>query len=161
MSYCVDLGTWTYGNALPAVLPKKPTLAQIKRVQDVIAEMPQIEAEPEHYFAPGMYVRKLALPAGAVVVGKMHRHEHIVMLTKGETTIRTDEGMQRFVAPHIWTSSAGMKRVLYTHTDCEFVTVHATNETDVEALEAELIIPEAQIEYDAAPFVKELQEMYA
>lgn len=148
-----------------SVLPGAPTLGQIKRLQDVIADLPQIENRPQHYFAPGMYVRALPIKAGSVVVGKMHRHEHVVMLMQGETTISTAEGMRRFSAPHIWTSRPGEKRVLVTHTDCVFATCHANpdDERDLDVIEAAIIIPESLIDYDSQVhgFADALQRMYA
>lgn len=143
-----------------------PSLPQIKRLQDAMAELPQVECPVTHQFGGGMYMRKCAIPAGSVVVGKMHRHAHPVLLVKGESTILTDKGMERICAPYEWISQPGAKRVLYAHTDCEFVTVHLSGEeTDLAALEAEIIIPDAQIPYEEslalAEFTDELQRMYA
>lgn len=169
--YAVELGTWNFGPRTEVApfeeLPRQPTLAQIKRLQDVVGVAPQIPLEPEHLFAPGMYTRILAIQADAYVVGKMHRHAHPTMLIKGEATILTNNGMERICAPHVWISQPGAKRPLYTHTDCVFVTVHlnATDTTDLDVLEAEIIIPEALIEYEPkaipADFTDEIQEIYA
>ncbi len=164
----VELGTWTWGSpSLPVELPTQPSLPQIKRLQDTLADLPQIALEPEHMFAPGMYIRTLKIPADSVVVGKMHRHAHPVFLLKGECTILTDKGMERIRAPHQWVGHPGAKRPLYTHTDCEFVTVHlnADDTQDLEALEAEIIIPEAQISYEEvaalSDLTDEIQRVYA
>lgn len=166
----VELCSLRFGAApetMPVELSKQPTLQQIKRLQDAIATMPQIPNEPQHLFAPGMYIRTLPIQAGATVVGKMHRHAHPVMLVKGEATILTNNGMERICAPHIWVSQPGAKRALHTHTECEFVTVHLNPDDtqDLEALEAEIIIPEALISYEevqALPeFTDEIQRVYA
>src|SRR4249919_1817233 len=168
----VDLGTWTYGAELsvpaesfPVQLPKVPTLGQIKRLQDVIAECPQVECPVEHLFAPGMYVRQCSIPAGSIVVGKMHRHQHPVFLLAGSVQINTDRGMETITAPHSWISQENAKRALHTLTDCVFATVHLnpTDTHDLDAIEAEVIVPEALIDYDPqqslADFANELQEV--
>ena len=124
------------------MLPQEPTRDAVCRLQAHLATLPQIETTPVHYFAPGMYGRELFIPADSIVVGKIHRHQHITMLIKGEATINTDKGMERIAAPYVWISQVDAKRALVTHTDCIFFTVHATNETDLELLEAELIEPE-------------------
>lgn len=151
-----------------AELPVRPTLEQVRAVQNAIAPLPQIDNNPEHLFAPGMYVRRLPIQADAVVVGKMHRHAHPVMLIKGETTILTDQGMQRISAPHVWVSEPGAKRILYTHSDCEFVTVHLnpTDTQDLDVIEAEHIIPEPHVALPDSlktlgEFRDELQAVYA
>lgn len=166
----VDLGTWHYGAAQPVAVSQvsaPPTLAQIKRLQDVIAECEQVECPVEHFFAPGMYTRKCTIPGGSVVVGKMHRHQHPVFLLSGTVQINTDRGMETITGPHIWMSQENAKRALHTLTDCVFATVHLneSDTTDLAALEAELIVPEALIDYEPhkslAQFTEELQEIYA
>jgi hypothetical protein len=153
---------------LDAPVKAAPSLEKVRALQNALAPMEQVETTPEHLFAPGMYVRRLPIPAGLVVVGKMHRHAHPVMLTKGETTILTDKGIERITAPHVWVSEPGAKRVLYTHTDCEFVTVHLNegDSTDLDALEADIIVPEPHVALPGIPkmlgeFADELQAVYA
>jgi len=124
--------------------PCKPSIAQIKELQAECLKLPQVELTPVHYFADGIYGRELTIPAGLVVVGKIHRHEHLINLLKGEATIYTDEGMVRIKAPHTWVSKPGTKRALYTHKECSFMAYHLnpTNSRDVEELERDIIIPE-------------------
>lgn len=127
-------------NALATLLPNMPTLAAIQRLEAALRQSPeQVDIEPVHYFAPGTYAREITIPAGVVVVGKLHRHDHMIMLVTGEATIYTDQGMKRIVGPKVWTSSAGTKRAIYAHTDATLMTIHATNETDLAALEADII----------------------
>lgn len=145
-----------------------PSLESIQTLQNALAPMPQVDTTLTHLFAPGMYVRNLAIPAGTVVVGKMHRHSHPVMLTKGETTILTDNGMERITAPHVWISQPGAKRVLFTHSDCEFVTVHLNTDDvqDLDVLEADIIVPEPLVALPAeqqaiSDFADAMQAVYA
>ena len=166
----VDLGTWNYGNkpreAMPARILPAPTREQIQQAQYFIATLPQIANEPVHYFAEGMYGRALPIEANAVVVGKIHRHEHFTLLISGEATINTDRGMERIKAPHIWVSPPGAKRILHTHTDCVFFTSHlnANNSRDIDEIEADLIISESLFGPDApalSEFAAELQGVFA
>jgi hypothetical protein len=115
--------------------PKRETIV---RLQEALSTLPQIETGLEHYFADGMYGRRCSIPAGSVVVGKIHRHEHFVLLIKGTVSINTDRGMETITAPHVWVSPAGAKRVLYTHDDCEFFTTHLNHDNgrDLERIEA-------------------------
>lgn len=161
----------TLGGSLPVEAPQPPpTLQQIKQLQDVLAEQPQVECPVEHYFAPGMYTRECRIPAGSIVVGKMHRHVHPVFLMSGTVRINTDRGMETITGPRIWISQENAKRALLTVTDCVFATVHLnpTDTTDLEAIEADVIVPEALIDYDKAQdapalseFADDLQGVYA
>jgi len=161
---------------VPAVVP---TYERIGQLQNALADLPQTPLEPEHLFADGMVVRTLIIPAGQVVVGAMHRHEHPVFLLRGEATINTDKGMERIRGPRKWVSPAGAKRALVTHTECEFVTIHLnpTNTQDLVAIEDEIMVPEPHLKHGLAlgserlklpapqeavgPFKEELQGMYA
>jgi hypothetical protein len=161
--------TWDLTPAAPVidvpVVRPAPTREAIVRVQSVLAELPQAETGLEHYFADGMYGRRCLIPANSFVVGKIHRHEHFVLLIKGSATINTDRGMERVTAPHVWVSPPGAKRILYTHDDCEFFTTHLNhdNERDLERIEAEVIEPEGLLAHEAevSEFTDELQRMYA
>jgi hypothetical protein len=158
----VHLGTWTNQRQAPVMLPKgDPTPEQLAKFASVLAQAPQIDCPLEHFFAPGMYVRKLTIQADAYVLGKKHRHQHPTMLTKGEATINTDAGMVRITAPHIWISQEGAQR-------CEFVTVHLNPDDtqDLDAIEAEHIVPQTLAELTNEPariadFADELQGVYA
>lgn len=148
-----DLGTWTYGRQEVATIQAPPTLAQIKQLQDVLAQAPQVECPVRHFFSPGQYTRECTIPAGSIVVGKMHRHQHPVFLLSGTVRINTDRGMETITGPRIWVSQENAKRALYTLTDCVFATVHLnpTDTTDLEAIEADVIVPDGLISYDAQP----------
>lgn len=142
--------------------PHVPTLAQIKRLQDVLAALPQVECRVEHYFSPGQYTRVCHLPPGTYV-GKMHHHQHPTFLLSGTARINTDRGMEEITGPHVWISQPNAKRAVVALTDCVFATVHLnpTDTTDLELIEAEVIVPEALIPYDTAQLSDDLQRAYA
>jgi quercetin dioxygenase-like cupin family protein len=139
-----------------------PSREKIQQLQGALAQLPQIETGLEHYFADGMYGRRCFIPAGSVVVGKIHRHEHFVLLIKGSARINTDRGMETISAPHVWVSPPGAKRALVTLEDCEFFTTHLNhdNARDLERIEADVIEPEGLLTHEAE-FTDELQRMYA
>lgn len=150
----------------PAEILPAPSLQQIKALQDIVGAAPQVECPVEHFFSPGMYTRKFTAPAETIVVGKMHRHQHPTFLLSGTVRINTDRGMEEITGPHIWISQPNAKRALYTVTECVFATVHLnpTDTTDLDAIEAEVIVPESQIEYepqDAAFLTDAVQGVYA
>lgn len=156
--------------AVSEIVAPAPALHQIKALQDRLLDISggeQWEGNPQHYFADGMYGRLLPIDAGMVVVGKMHRHEHLVILLSGKCVISTADGMRRFTGPQVWVSKPGEKRALVTLTDCVFMTTHLnpTNTQDLAAIEADVIVSESQIEYDGpariAEFTEDLQRMYA
>ncbi len=123
-----------------------PSREQISQLQDTMS-LVQCEAqEPEHYFAPGMYGRKFFMPAGMLVVGKIHRHAHLMMVLKGKATVITEFGKEEVEAGYVSVSQPGAKRVVLAHEDTLFMTVHvnADNSEDLADIEKEHIIPESE-----------------
>lgn len=119
-----------------------PTLRdKVLRLEDWLKTMPQIPEDVHHHFAPGVYMRELRIPKGAVLTGKIHRTDHLNILAKGEISVLTEHGVRRLTAPCVIQSSAGIKRAGYAHEDTIWITVHPTHETDLAKLEEQLIAP--------------------
>lgn len=124
------------------LMPPSPILSALCKLQNFMEGFPQQELTANHHFGPGVYVRELAIPADTVAIGKTHGKEHLLIIANGDVTIVTEEGRQRVRGPAIMTSPAGVKRAVYTHEDTTFITIHPTDETDVDKIEAEVIIPD-------------------
>jgi hypothetical protein len=90
-------------------------------------------------FADGCYIREIFNPAGELLVTKIHKKEHPFFLMKGEMSVLTEDGIKHLKAPHQGITKPGTKRIIYAHTDCVFITVHATEETDVAKIEEQVI----------------------
>jgi hypothetical protein len=93
----------------------------------------------KHSFADGCYIREIFNPKGELLVTKIHKVTHPFFLMKGDMTILMEDGIKRIKAPHYGITPAGTKRIIYCHEDCVFVTVHATELTDIKAIEEEVI----------------------
>jgi hypothetical protein len=117
---------------------------QLLMLEEAIMDLPvQINADEltEHHFAPGIYLRSLFLPAGAVLTGKIHRHETMNILVYGTLKVTTDQGVKTIEGPYIYNSEPGTKKAGYAVTDCLFYNIHPTSSTDLEEIEAEFIVP--------------------
>ncbi|MEB5477271.1 hypothetical protein [Acinetobacter pollinis] len=99
-----------------------------------------------HHFAPNVYLRQMDAKAGTFCVSKMHRTEHLNILLKGALTIITEDGLQYLKAPQILKSMPGTMRIGYFHEDTSWVTVHPTSQTDLDAIERDVIVPDDEIE---------------
>jgi quercetin dioxygenase-like cupin family protein len=111
--------------------------------------MPQAELVTEHQFSPGMYMRKLFRPAGTLIVGKVHKQPHFFLCAKGEIIAWTESGMKRLQAGDVIESKPGTKRVTLAVTDAIGITIHRTDKTDLDEIEAELIEPDPSALFDA------------
>ena len=95
----------------------------------------------KHHFAPGAYGREILLPKGSLVVGKIHKHAHLNIVSQGMAFVMTEDGLEAIQAPRTWVSTPGTKRVVYAQEDTVWTTVHLTNETDLAKIEEEIIAP--------------------
>lgn len=93
----------------------------------------------KHSFADGCYIREIFNPAGELIVTKIHKKKHPFFLVKGKMSILTENGVEHIEAPYHGITVPGTKRIIYAHTDCVFITVHATEYTDIERIEKEII----------------------
>lgn len=137
---------WEIGQQLRR---KKDFRNKIKEVEQTMLDNPISMTGKElsntnpvkHSFAEGCYIREIYNPANEIIITAIHAQSHPFFLLKGEMSILTHNGIEHIEAPHYGITKPGVKRVIYTHTPCNFVTVHATELTDpdeiVEAVTAE------------------------
>jgi hypothetical protein len=114
---------------------------QILRLQEAMIPLESTQPDPTHFFAPGMYLRELTVPAGMLMVGKIHKHAHFLMVLQGRAEVQSEFGCMTVEAGHISVSPPGVKRVVLALEDTKFVTVHVnpSNTQDLEIIEAEHI----------------------
>ena len=141
---------------IPQVIPEVPTQEQIKRLQTEMSKMPQQELQTEHYFSAGMYCRKVARPAGTLIVGKVHKEPHFFLCAKGEIIAWTEHGMKHLYAGDVVESQPGTKRVTLSVVDSIGITIHKTDKTDLDEIEKELIEPDDLALFDSHNIVKKL-----
>lgn len=107
---------------------------------------PHAPVEVEHLFAEGLYARRYPMPAGQWAVTKTHRKKHFIVCC-GDATIWVEGAMRRLVGFHVFITHPGTKRVIYAHADTLFITFHATEQTDMDEIEKDLIEPEAAADF--------------
>lgn len=113
-------------------------LEKICDLEREIQKLPQVDCPVRHYFAGGMAAREMTIPAGVVLTGAVHRHEHLCTISKGRILVSTDDGMKEIAAPCTFVSKPGAKRVGYAIEETVWTTYHVTNTTDVDALIEEI-----------------------
>jgi hypothetical protein len=114
---------------------------RILSLQDRLLELEQVDCPVKHHFSGDSYAREILLPAGSLVIGKIHRHSHVNVISQGECMVLTEDGVRHFKAPLTFISMPETKRVVYAITDVIWTTVHVTTETDLEKVENYVIAP--------------------
>ena len=114
----------------------------------------------KHTFVPGMYIREITMPAGALLTSKIHKCEHPYFIIKGDVSVATEKGAVRIKAPFAGITPAGTKRLLYIHEETVWITVHRTDDTDLDKIEEQVIaksFDELDNVIEIENFVKEIK----
>lgn len=122
-------------------------LSRVLELQKALVGAAPAHQPVQHHFAPGVYVRQWFSREGDVTVGKAHRKQTINILAAGKVmvvNVADDRDRVIITAPYVWVAPPGSKRAVVTLETCCWVTVHVTNETDLEKIEAEFICPEGE-----------------
>ena len=105
----------------------------------------------KHYFSPKdekygccTYAREMKIPKGTLIIGKIHRHQHLNFIAQGKVTVFTEFGKKHLEAPCTFISEVGLKRAVYAEEDTLWTTVHMTafdSEAELDKIENEVIAP--------------------
>jgi hypothetical protein len=93
----------------------------------------------EHFICNKTYTRQITLPKDMLLTGKVHNFDHVSILSKGDVSVMTPDGVNRIKAPATWISKAGTKRLIYVHEETIWSTIHHSEHTTVEDLQNELV----------------------
>jgi quercetin dioxygenase-like cupin family protein len=84
---------------------------------------PAIE-ELEHVHTPGLYGRLWKAKGGTMWVTRIHKVKHQFVILKGKVSVWVDGEEIEYNAPYHGITEAGTRRILYLHTDTEWMTFH-------------------------------------
>ncbi len=129
------------------IVKKEITAIDIINLKNEMLKHEQVDCPIEHEFADGVYSRKMYVPAGSFVIGKMHRFNTYNILLKGDVSVYAGENMPvtRIKAPYTFVSDPLVQKMAYFHEDSIWINIHPTEETDLEKIEEKFIVPESEI----------------
>ena len=96
----------------------------------------------ESIFVDGVYAREMFVKQGCIVIGAIHKHEHVSFLMSGHLTVVSENGTSEHKAPDVIVAGPGIKRIAYAHEDTIWYNVHGnpTNTEDLKELEKETTV---------------------
>lgn len=86
--------------------------------------------DAHHTFIGGIYARQLFIPAGVLIAGRIHKGEHISVISQGVIEVVTENVMtgetesEIYESPCQFTSPAGTKRMVLAREDTVWTTFH-------------------------------------
>ena len=122
-----------------------------KMIADGVAQSTLEDCTLKHYFTPKdekygccTYAREMLIPKGTLIIGKIHRHQHLNFISKGKVIVYTEFGEKHLEAPCTFISEIGLKRAVFAEEDTLWTTVHLTEhegEENLDKVEDEVISP--------------------
>lgn len=121
-------------------LPVFPSSQErVDLLQYELGKLPQVEMPLLHRFTPGLYTRQITMPAGSVVISRVHKTTHPFVISKGRCSVWSEEhGVQELAAPYCGITTPATRRILVMHEETVWTTFHPTQETDLQKLQEEL-----------------------
>lgn len=90
----------------------------------------QVELAVTHRFIGGIYAREIHIPAGTLVAGRIHKREHLSVISMGVAEVVVDNVLTGdtetvvYAAPLTFASPAGTKRMVLAISDVVWTTFH-------------------------------------
>ncbi len=96
----------------------------------------------ESTFVNGVYIRTMTVKKGCVIIGAIHKHEHVNFLMSGHLVVASENGVSEHEAPCTIIAGPGIKRIAYAREDSVWCNVHGnpSNTRDLKELEKETIL---------------------
>ena len=120
---------------------------RIERLIEVIMPLPRIDLPTMSFLLEGMYLRQCCIPAGMAFVGRQHKKPHYFICAKGSAQITVEGSIQLIKSGMVLLVEPGHKRAGVTVEDTVFITVHRTSETDLPAIEEDLVVFDSRATY--------------
>lgn len=131
----------------------------LERFEEKALKLRQVECPVTNIFADGVYWREIIVPAGTVILGHEHKTEHLNVMLSGRIRLMIDGKVSELVAPQVFVSPAGVRKVALALEETRWANVHPNigNEHDTSKLE-DIFVGKSQafIEHEAE--LKQLME---
>ena len=102
-----------------------------------------------HEFAEGMYIRRMLIPKGTLIVGKVHKRPCINVVESGDIAVLTESGAMRVKNGFMSVTPAGLQKLGYANEDTIFTNIFSVDgnaDANIEALE-QLLVCDSYDEY--------------
>ena len=117
-----------------------------KRIDQLVQAMLEVAGDDpkppcEESLECGLYTRKLFIPAGTLLAGRVHKTACMNIVAAGDITVLTEFGLRRLTAGFTGTSPPGIRKIGYANADTIFINVFRTDARSVEEVEEECVFP--------------------
>jgi hypothetical protein len=111
--------------------PDEPPRQRLERLTQAMMGLAEVfEPALSHYRAPGLYGRRIYVPAGTCVATRVHKQAHFTVALAGRCLVVDQDGNRAEIeAPAVFVTEPGTQRACLALTDVQWLTVHACEPT--------------------------------
>lgn len=122
----------------PRVVPAMTAraVADVRRLEFLAAQRPQVEMETTHQFHAGIYSRTLKVPAGVLITGALIKIP-TTLVVSGHAVMYGEGGAVELRGYHVMAAAAHRKQAFLAMSDTWITMLFTTAATTVEDAEAE------------------------
>ena len=95
--------------------------------------------ELTHHFSSGVYAKETRIPAGLKIQQHSHTFDHMSLLASGRAQVTSNVAKGVFEGPAVIHMPAGTEHEIEALTECSWFCIHATDQTDPDKIDAELV----------------------
>jgi mannose-6-phosphate isomerase-like protein (cupin superfamily) len=92
-----------------------------------------------HHFGGGTYIKETLIPAHKILTQHVHEHDHLSVLCMGEARVTVENESVVYRGPCVIKIDAGHAHKVESLTEVIWLCVHATDETDPDKVDAEVV----------------------
>jgi len=129
------LNTWD----MMEVSQRRDALVALQKVCESLQDEAGVDIPPRELFCNGVYAREITIPKDTSLVGEIHLHDQINVVSQGKIRVATEEGVRTIEAPAMFISPAGTKRAGYALEETVWTVFHATEHTNTEDIRKDFI----------------------
>lgn len=110
---------------------------------EAISKLPRVECrEVEHCFTPGLYTREIVMFPGKLYQSRIHKTKHQYIISDGSCLVSTNGGPWEMFHKHFHgITEPGTWRLIFPLLPTRWTTMHATDKTTPEEVEADITEP--------------------
>lgn len=101
-----------------------------------------INFQVEHFFSDGVYSRKMVIPKNVTVPTHKHKFNHLSILASGKVQVTVDGKTKEYVGPSQIEIERDQVHTIYAFEESVWFCIHATDVTDPDEIDHELILGE-------------------
>ena len=122
-----------------------PSVERVRQFEALLRTFPEVDLGTEMSAHGGVVWRSIFIPAGSALTGCQTKLDNVSVVF-GDITVTTDEGPKRVTGFAVIPAKAGFKRAGIAHADTWWVTLHRSDKTTCEEIEAEMVVDPTELQ---------------